>query len=115
MSAADWDLLDAARADFPKPRRDMVATDGQKLTLGDTTLTLHITPGHTLGTLSTLIPVKDGGTTHMARRTGAARRSTGCGDRANYITPDRPARFWFDTYAIRRAASGTWPIGPAPT
>ena len=28
----------------------MVATDGMKLTLGDTTLTLYITPGHTLGT-----------------------------------------------------------------
>ena len=43
----------------------MVATDGQKLTLGDTTLTLYITPGHTLGTISTLIPVKDNG--HAAR------------------------------------------------
>ena len=44
------------------PRRDMVATDGQKLTLGDTTLTMYLTPGHTLGTISTLIPVKDNGT-----------------------------------------------------
>ena len=31
-----------------KPQRDMVATDGEKLTLGDTTLTLYLTPGHTL-------------------------------------------------------------------
>ena len=30
----------------------MVATDGQKLTLGDTTMTLYVTPGHTLGTVS---------------------------------------------------------------
>jgi hypothetical protein len=38
LSAADWDLLD--RSPEPKPKRDMVATDGQKLTLGDETLTL---------------------------------------------------------------------------
>jgi metallo-beta-lactamase class B len=64
MSAADWDFLD--RTNGTKPKRDMVATDGQKLTLGDTTLTLYITPGHTPGTLSLLIPVKDNGTPHLA-------------------------------------------------
>ena len=75
MSAADWDLVARSTASFPKPRRDMVATDGQRLTLGDTTLTLYLTPGHTPGTISTLIPVKD-----QERRTsppnGAARAST---------------------------------------
>jgi metallo-beta-lactamase class B len=64
MSAADWDFLD--RTSGTKPKRDMVATDGQKLTLGDTTLTLYITPGHTPGTLSLLIPVKDNGKPHLA-------------------------------------------------
>ena len=54
MSAADWDVID--RLGGTKPTRDMVATDGQKLTLGDTTVTLYITPGHTPGTLSVLIP-----------------------------------------------------------
>jgi metallo-beta-lactamase class B len=43
----------------------MVATDGMKLTLGDTTLTLYITPGHTPGTLSTLVPLKDGSRRHL--------------------------------------------------
>src|SRR5258708_28548987 len=43
----------------------MVATEGQKLTLGDTTLTLYLTPGHTLGTVSVLIPVKDNGKPHL--------------------------------------------------
>ena len=75
ISAADWDLLDRS-TNGTKPTRDMVATDGLKLTLGDTTLTLYLTPGHTLGTISTLIPVKD--RRHAARRrTGAAPRSTG--------------------------------------
>src|SRR3954466_4023324 len=50
LSAADWDLLDRSRNNpnaQPAPRRDMVVTDGMKLTLGDTTLTMYLTPGHT--------------------------------------------------------------------
>lgn len=64
MSAGDWDALE--RTNGTKPTRDMVATDGQKLTLGDTTITLYVTPGHTPGTLSALIPVKDNGRQHLA-------------------------------------------------
>jgi metallo-beta-lactamase class B len=48
-----------------KPKKDMVATDGMKLTLGDTTLTLYLTPGHTPGTISTLVPLKDGNERHL--------------------------------------------------
>jgi len=67
MSAADWDLaLSGERPDRPRPRRDMVVTDGQQVTLGDTTVTLAITPGHTAGTLMMLIPVKHRGRTHTA-------------------------------------------------
>ena len=69
MSAADYDLLDQQNPTW-KPKRDMVATDGQKLTLGDTTLTLYLTPGHTEGTISTLIPVRDGGRPHLAAAWG---------------------------------------------
>jgi metallo-beta-lactamase class B len=62
MSAADWDLMLNGRP-LPggNPRRDMVIVDGQKLTLGDTTLTLYITPGHTEGTVSLIFPVRDHG------------------------------------------------------
>jgi metallo-beta-lactamase class B len=66
MSEADWDVL--AKDDTPadlKPKKDMVATDGMKLTLGDTTLTLYITPGHTPGTISTLFPLRDGNQRHL--------------------------------------------------
>src|SRR5438132_9527355 len=42
LSAADWDLLERNTRDPVKPKRDIVATDGQKLTLGDTTLTLYV-------------------------------------------------------------------------
>ena len=69
MSAADYDLLDQQNPTW-KPKRDIVATDGQKLTLGDTTLTLYLTPGHTEGTISTLIPVRDDGRPHLAAAWG---------------------------------------------
>jgi metallo-beta-lactamase class B len=68
LSAADWDLLDRGRG--PKPSRDQVAADGEKLTLGDTTITMYVTPGHTPGTLSYLIPVKDRGTPHLVAEWG---------------------------------------------
>lgn len=97
MSAADWDLLARSPATWAKPKRDMVISDGQKLTLGDTTITLYLTPGHTAGTVSALIPVKDHGTPHLAATWGGTAfnwmRSPD-----QYITPERPARFWFDSY-----------------
>ena len=65
MSPADWDVLDK-RTNGTKPKRDVEATDGQKLTLGDTTVTLYITPGHTPGTISVVFPVKVSGMTHVA-------------------------------------------------
>ena len=98
MSAADWDLLERSSVNFPKPRRDVVATDKQKLTLGETTLTMYVTPGHTLGTISTLIPVKDGQTTHLAAYWGGTAFNWLRGPAA-YITSERPAKFWFDSYA----------------
>ena len=92
MSAADWDLIGRNTQSWPKPKRDMVATDGQRLTLGDTTLTMYLTPGHTPGTISTLIPVKDQGRAHLAAEWG--------GTGFNFtITPEKPRRFWFETYA----------------
>ena len=97
MSAADWELLANTAGSWPKPTRDMVATDGQRLTLGDTTVTMYLTPGHTLGTISTVIPVQDGGTAHTAVAWGGTAFNWTT-NRTAYITPDRPDRFWFETY-----------------
>jgi metallo-beta-lactamase class B len=69
MSAADWDLLDRQNPVW-KPKRDIVATDGQQLTLGDATITMYITPGHTPGTISSLFTVKDGGRAHVVAAWG---------------------------------------------
>lgn len=76
MSPADWKLMDSyyplrnGKPTVPPPAHDMDIKDGQKLTLGDTTVTLYITPGHTPGTVSAIFPVKDHGTTHMAALLG---------------------------------------------
>ena len=75
MSPADWGVLDK-RTNGTKPKRDVEATDGQKLTVGDTTLTLYITPGHTPGTISVVFPVKDNGTPHLAALWGGVGLNT---------------------------------------
>ena len=96
LGAADWDLLD--RSNGSKPRRDMVATDGQKLTLGDTTITIYATPGHTLGTLSTVFPVTDHGEKHVVASWGGTAFNWLNNGGRGYITPDKPATFWFKSY-----------------
>ena len=63
MGAPDWDAIEKSVNQYPngKPKRDIVAADGQKITLGDTSVTLVLTPGHTPGTISMLFQVKDNG------------------------------------------------------
>lgn len=43
---------------------DRVISDGEKLTLGDTTLTFYLTPGHTDGTISFIFNTTDHGIPH---------------------------------------------------
>jgi len=67
MGAADWDMVDSNK-NFrgPRPARDIAVVDGQRVMLGGTTISMYVTPGHTPGTLSLLIPVSDGGKQHLA-------------------------------------------------
>lgn len=65
MSEADWELYEASNAP-EKATRDIVAGDGFELTLGEHTVRSYLTPGHTHGTLSTLLPVHDQGQPHVA-------------------------------------------------
>lgn len=67
LSPKDWELASKEANPYV---HDMDATDGEKLTLGDTTITIYITPGHTGGTISFLIPVKDHGVPHLAMEWG---------------------------------------------
>ena len=73
MGAADWEatLKRPATAAGGVPKRDIaVGPEGIKLTLGDTTMEIVATPGHTPGTLSYVFPVKDQGQTVMVAYSG---------------------------------------------
>ncbi len=63
MGGADWDLVETYpnRYATMAPTRGIVATDGMELTLGNTTVTIWETPGHTPGTLSYTFTVFDNG------------------------------------------------------
>lgn len=75
MSVEDWDHMHAwpqLGSLAPFPDYDIAVTDGYTITLGDTTVTLYKTPGHTPGTLSPVFPVRDGGDTHYVGYWGAS-------------------------------------------
>jgi metallo-beta-lactamase class B len=63
MGGPDWRLVETYpnRYQTMAPKRDIVAADGMMITLGDTTVTLWETPGHTPGTLSFTFAVRDNG------------------------------------------------------
>jgi metallo-beta-lactamase class B len=58
----DWDAAEQQK-DRPggTPRRDLVGTDGMTLSVGDTSVQIITTPGHTPGTLSYLFQIQDNG------------------------------------------------------
>lgn len=70
-SETDWDMMhthlefDSAIWGRP-PARDIAVKDGDRLRLGDATLVLYETPGHSPGTLSPLLEVQNGGKRHKA-------------------------------------------------
>jgi metallo-beta-lactamase class B len=76
MGAPDWEstLQRPATAAGGVPTRGAgdvtVGPEGTKITLGDTTVTIVATPGHTPGTLSYVFPVKDQGKTVMVAYSG---------------------------------------------
>jgi len=73
MGAPDWEstLQRPATAAGGVPKRDVaVGPEGTKITLGDTTVTVVATPGHTPGTLSYVFPVKDQGKPVMVAYSG---------------------------------------------
>ena len=92
LAAADWDLIERQNPPW-KPKRDMVVTDGQQLTLGDTTLTMYLTPGHTPGTISTLIPLREGSRRHLAALWGGTLFNFGPNRVAFESYRDSAARF----------------------
>jgi len=63
MGGPDWEAIEKSVNQFPagKPKRDIVAIDGERITLGENAVTLVLTPGHTPGTVSMIFQVKDNG------------------------------------------------------
>jgi metallo-beta-lactamase class B len=58
----DWDVVDRSTNHAGgKPRRDTVAADGMNFSIGDASVQIVTTPGHTQGTISFLFEVKDNG------------------------------------------------------
>ena len=53
-------------AHFPRVKVDRVIDDGALVSLGNTTLTAHLTPGHTPGCTTWTMPVKANGKTYQA-------------------------------------------------
>lgn len=75
MGAPDWDTVEKYpnRYKTMAPRRDIVATDGMKVTLGGRSVTIWLTPGHTPGTLSyTFTALDRGRTVNIAYSGGTA-------------------------------------------
>src|SRR5581483_6940729 len=73
MSDIDWKVFDDP-AFNPKriplfdepPKRDMAVKDGDTIKLGNTEFKLYVIPGHTLGTLATVVTVHDKGKAYRA-------------------------------------------------
>lgn len=68
-SAADWDLMEETASNpsaVPPPTRDVVARDGEPITLGDGVVTPYLVPGHTPGAIGMVFPVHDGENTYTA-------------------------------------------------
>jgi len=57
--AEDWDAVDKRASG--KAKRDIVGTDGMKVSVGDASVQIVTMPGHTPGTLSYLFEVQDNG------------------------------------------------------
>ena len=71
MSDIDWTMTET-KLEFATPvwdappKRDISVKDGDRITLGDTSVTLYLTPGHTMGTITPVFDVREGGRTHRA-------------------------------------------------
>lgn len=82
MSEADWEHMvtwPQRGTPAPFPARDMVVKDGDVITLGDASVRIVITPGHTPGTISPIFEVRDGSQKHYVGYWG--------GDGAGHLEP----------------------------
>jgi metallo-beta-lactamase class B len=81
VSAADWTVMENPPARGGRgpagppvtiPKHDAEIADGQRITLGDFSVTPVAVPGHTPGSMAFIFPVKDNGRPHTAALFGGA-------------------------------------------
>lgn len=102
MGEPDWDhILTWPQIGLPAPipNKSRGIVDGDTLTLGETTVRFVATPGHTPGTISSLIPVRDGERWHLAAYWG--------GPSMSFLDPDGLEQYIASTYALEHAAPDT--------
>lgn len=85
----------------PKPSVDAFVKDGEKITLGDTTVTVVETPGHTPGCVSLLFPVRQDGKSYTAAQWGG----TGAPQTLNEKLTYKRSIDHFEEYTKRAHAS----------
>lgn len=102
MGEPDWDHIltwPQIGTPAPIPSKHRGIQDGDTLTLGDTTVRFVATPGHTPGTISSLIPVKDGGESHLAAYWG--------GPSMSFLSPDGLEQYISSTFRLQNADPDT--------
>lgn len=110
----DWAMMANPPVVHPRfahiqpPRKDIVAQDGDVIRLGSTEVRLHVTPGHTPGTLSLIFPVTHEGERHMVGLMGGA---GGGRDRAGILAQNASLERWRE---ITSAAGVDTAIGNHP-
>ena len=83
----------------PIPSKGGGIRDNDTLTLGDTTVRFVATPGHTPGTISSLIPVRDGDNRHLAAYWG--------GPSMSFLPPEGLEQYIGSTYMLQNADPDT--------
>jgi metallo-beta-lactamase class B len=91
MSRIGWDNLRSwpSRMAFggTRPKRiDMHLFDGQQIHLGDTTIQIVATPGHSMGCMSFIVPVREGNEKHVAGIMGGSSVQKSWGEAYMYWT-----------------------------
>jgi metallo-beta-lactamase class B len=102
MGEPDWEHIltwPQIGTPAPFPAKDRGVVDGDTLTLGDTTVRFVATPGHTPGTISSLIPVKDGGRQHLVAYWG--------GPSMSFLDPAGLEQYIGSSYKLQNADLGT--------
>lgn len=93
MTTVDWNYMNSSsmttndpdNSDFSMPTSYKAIIDGEKLILGDTTITIVSTPGHTPGGVSLIIPVTDNGIKHIIGMWGGTELPLSLVDNKKYL------------------------------